>query len=110
LQRTDIAEVACDEGWRRSPLFLNLSDQRPARFLRNVCEANAGPLPGEGARKGRTDAASSTGDENRSVSEARVAGRSACIHISQPLWFRRETLLYSFSISKEISTVCRTPL
>src|SRR6266850_3902344 len=104
LQCGDVPEVAGDEKWRRSHLFLNLSDQRPARFLRNIHETHAGPLRRERARESRTNAASSTGNEHRFVSEARVACRSARIHISQPLCFRRETLLYPFSISKQTST------
>src|SRR5882672_516928 len=108
LQRRDVAEVAGDEEWRRSRLFLNLNDQRPARFLRDIYETHKGPLRRESASESRTDTASSPGDEDRLVSEARVARRSACIHISQPLRLRRETLLYSFSISKEISAMCRS--
>src|SRR6266446_1046304 len=104
LQRGDVPEVAGNEEWRRSRLFLNLRNQRPARFLRNIYETHASPLRRERPRERRTDTASSAGDEHRFVGEARVACRSARIHISQPLCFRRETLLYPFSISKQTST------
>src|SRR5882672_3210834 len=104
LQRGDVPEVAGDEEWRRSRLFLNLRNQRPARFLRNICETHAGPLPRERPRERRTDTASSAGDEHRFVGGARVACRSARIHISQPPRLPRETLLYPFSISKQMSS------
>ena len=70
--------------WRGPRLFVNLSDQHPARFLRNIHETHARPLPGEGARDGRTNTASSTGDEDCFVSEPRIPRRSACIHMPQP--------------------------
>src|SRR5258706_1403466 len=108
LQRGNVAEVAGDKEWRLSRLFLNLSDQCPARSLRDIYETHAGPLRRERAREGRTDAASSAGDEDRFVSEARIARRFDCVHISRPPRLWRETLLYSFSISKEISAICRT--
>src|SRR6266850_6400607 len=104
LQRGDVPEVAGDEEWRLSRLFLSLSNQRPARFLRNIYETHAGPLRRERARESRTNAASSAGDEDRSVGEARVVRRSARIHISQPPRLPRETLLYPFFISKQTST------
>src|SRR6267142_937691 len=104
LQRGDVPEVAGDEEWRRSRLFLNLRNQRPARFLRNIYETHAGPLPRERPRERRTDTASSAGDEHRFVGEARVACRSARIHISQPPRLPRETLLYPFFISRQTST------
>src|ERR1700694_3393036 len=108
LQRGNVPEVAGDEERRRSRLFPNLSDQRPARFLRNIHERNARPLTGEAARERRTNPAPPTRNKHRFVSEASVARRSACIHSSQPPRLRRDTLLYSFSISKEISGANRT--
>src|ERR1700687_5181600 len=110
LQRGNVPEVAVDEERRRSRLLPNLSDQRPARFLRNIHERNARPLFGDAARVRRTNPAPPTGNKHRFVSEAGVARRSACIHISQPPRLRRETLLYSFSISKQISGAnCTSP-
>src|SRR5882724_6699093 len=105
LQRGDVAEVAGNEEWSRSRLFLNFGDQRPARFVRNVHETHACRLRRERSGEGCADTASSTGDEDRFVGEARVACRSAHIHISRPLRTRCETILYSFSIAKEISAV-----
>src|SRR5258707_690061 len=82
------------------------------RLLRGDLASELSMLPcpqlRERAREGRTDAASSAGDEDRFVSEARIARRSDCVHISRLPRLWRETLLYSFSISKEISAMCRT--
>src|SRR2546425_2310066 len=80
LERGDVADVAGDEEWRRSSLFLDLPHERPARFVRNIHESNARSLQSEGLREGRTDAASSAGNEDRFAGEARVDRRSGSIH------------------------------
>src|SRR2546425_889522 len=80
LERGDVADVAGDEEWRRSSLLLDLVHERPARFVRNIHESNARPLQSEGLREGRTDAASSAGNEDRFAGEARVDRRSGSIH------------------------------
>src|SRR2546430_16536574 len=73
LQPGDVPNVAGDEEWRGSRLFLRLSDERPARLLRNIHKSHARSLPGERACEGRTNAASSAGKEDRFVSEPTVA-------------------------------------
>src|SRR5256885_4842904 len=83
-QGGEVVEVAIDEVRRGSRLFLNLSDQHPTLFLRDIHETHTRPLPGEGAREGRTNTASSAGDEDRFVCEPRVPRRSACIHMPRP--------------------------
>src|SRR6266851_857788 len=98
LQRGDIAQVASDEKWRRSRLFLNLSDQRPARVLRNIHEAHARPLPGETARERRTNPASPASNEDRFARKPRVPRlrSSARIHAPQPPRLRRDATLLIF--------------